>query len=320
MSMTLPMLRPENGLTRYLLRIRQLPMLEFLEEQILARRWREHEDSRAANELIASHLRLVVKIAFGYRGYGLPVSELISEGNFGLMQAVKRFEPERDVRLSTYAPGWIRASIQEYVLRSWSLVRTGSSSNMKKLLLNLRYAKSRLSAYEEGDLRLEDVAMIAIRLGVRQKDVIEMNRRIGGDNTLNALIAKEDEGGVEWQDWPVDACDDQETVLVDHEEGGNRQMTLRTALEVLNPRERRILEARRLTDNPVTLTALAAEFGVSRERIRQIEVHALGKVQREVRAGVAHIDERAAEAHAMWFVIIEDAQGEHTRTQRRLRH
>jgi RNA polymerase sigma-32 factor len=279
----------ENGVTDYLSRIRRFPMLELEEEQMLARRWRKGEDSQAACSLITSHLRLVVKIAMGHRGYGLPIGELISEGNLGLIQAVKRFEPERGFRLSTYARWWIRASIQEYVLRSWSLVRIGSSANMKKLFFNLRHAKSRLSAYEEGDLRPENVATIAARLGVRQKDVIEMNRRIGGDASLNAPLRDNGKGGGEWQDWLVDESDNQEQVLVDHEESDNRRRSLGKALDVLNSRERRILEARRLSDNPLTLTVLAGEFGVSRERVRQIEVRAFGKVQRVVRAGVARI-------------------------------
>ena len=320
MPITPPVPSFENELIRYLSRIRQFPMLELLEEQKLARRWREHEDSQAARELVTSHLRLVAKLAMAYRGYGLPVGDLISEGNLELMQAVKRFEPERGFRLSTYARWWIRASIQEYVLRSWSLVRIGSSSNIKKLFFNLRHAKSRLSAYEEGDLKPENVAMIATRLGVRQKDVIEMNRRIGGDASLNASLRENGEGGGEWLDWLVDDSDDQEQVLVDHEEGDNRRTSLRSALDVLNSRERRILEARRLADNPVTLTVLAAEFGVSRERVRQIEVRAFGKIQRAVRAGVARIEDRAVAAHAMGLLIIQDAHMENKTIQSRLRH
>lgn len=320
MPTTITLLSPECGLIRYLYRIRQFPMLELQEEQMLARRWREHGDSQAACELITSHLRLVVKIAMGYRGYGLPVSDLISEGNLGLMQAVKRFEPDRGFRLSTYARWWIRASIQEFVLRSWSLVRMGSSANMKKLFFNLRHAKSSLSAYEEGDLKPENVAMMALLFGVRQKDVIAMNRNMGSDASLNTPIGEKGETGGEWLDWLVDDNDDQEQVPVGDEEYDTRQMSLRNALDVLNPRERRILEARRLTDTPVTLTTLAAEFGVSRERVRQIEVRAFGKVQREVRAGVAHIEERAAELHAMGLLIIQDAQAEHKGTQSRLRH
>jgi RNA polymerase sigma-32 factor len=298
----LHMLSPEGGLTRYLREIRQLPMLEFREEQTLAQRWRERKDSQAASALVSSHLRLVVKIAMGYRGYGLPIEELISEGNLGLMQAVTRFEPERGFRLSTYARWWIRASIQEYVLRSWSIVRIGSSSNSKKLFFNLRRVKSRLSAYEDGDLKPEHVAMIAIRLGVRQKDVIEMNRRLGGDASLNAPISEREEEGGERQDWLVDARDNQEKVLIDHEEGDHRKISLQNALEVLNPRERRILEARKLTDLPLTLTTLAAEFGVSRERVRQIEVRAFGKVQREVRALVARIEESTADLGSVVFM------------------
>jgi RNA polymerase sigma-32 factor len=295
-------------------------MLEFLEERTLARRWREQQDSQAASGLVTSHLRLVVKIAMGYRGYGLPIGELISEGNLGLIQAVTRFEPERGFRVSTYARWWIRASIQEYVLRSWSLVRMGSSSNSKKLFFNLRHVKSRLSAYEDGDLKPEHVSMIAIRLGVPQKDVIEMNRRLGGDASLNAPIADRGEGGGERQDWLVDACDNQEKVLVDHEEADYRQIALRSALEVLNPRERRILEARKLTDHPLTLTTLAAEFGVSRERVRQIEARAFGKVQREVCALVARIEEPPAEAHLGGMLFIPDVHGTHKTPQGRIRH
>jgi RNA polymerase sigma-32 factor len=314
------MLSPENGLARYLRDIRQVPILEFVEEQKLARRWREQQDSQAANGLVTSHLRLVVKIAMGYRGYGLPVGELISEGNLGLMQAFTRFEPERGFRLSTYARWWIRASIQEYVLRSWSLVRMGSSSNSKKLFFNLRHVKSRISAYEGGDLNPEHVAMIAIRLGVRQRDVIEMNRRLSGDASLNAPIAEKGEGVGEWQDWLVDAGDDQEKVLVDHEEDKYRLISLRNALEVLNPRERRILEARRLTDYPLTLTTLAAEFRVSRERVRQIEVCAFGKVQREVRALVARIEEPPAGVRLRGMPLNPDVHATQMSHPSRIRH
>jgi RNA polymerase sigma-32 factor len=310
---------PESGLARYLRDIRRVPMLEFVEEQKLARRWREQQDSQAANGLVTSHLRLVVKIAMGYRGYGLPVGELISEGNLGLMQAVTRFEPERGFRLSTYARWWIRASIQEYVLRSWSLVRVGSSSNSKKLFFNLRHVKGRISAYESGDPNAEHVAMIAIRLGVRQRDVIEMNRRLGGDASLNAPIAEKGDGG-EWQGWLVDAGDNQEKVLVDQEEDEYCLISLWNALEVLNPRERRILEARRLTDDPLTLSTLAAEFSVSRERVRQIEVCAFRKVQREVRALVARIEGSPAEARLRGMPLIPSVHATQMSPPNRIRH
>jgi RNA polymerase sigma-32 factor len=282
----------EGGLARYLAEIRRFPMLEPQQEYMLAKRWREHEDPKAAQELITSHLRLVAKIAMGYRGYGLPIGEIISEGNVGLMQAVKRFEPDRGFRLATYAMWWIRASIQEYILRSWSLVKMGTTASQKKLFFNLRKAKSRISAYEEGDLRPENVEKIATRLGVSQQDVIEMNRRMSGDASLNAPLREEGEG--EWQDWLVDESDDQERILAAQEESANRLKALRCALDVLNPRERRIFEARRLADDPVTLEALSEEFGVSRERVRQIEVRAFEKVQEAVKTGVARIEE----AHA----------------------
>ncbi|MCC3246921.1 RNA polymerase sigma factor RpoH [Methylocystis sp. WRRC1] len=278
----------EGGLARYLAEIRRFPMLEPQQEYMLAKRWREHEDPKAAQELVTSHLRLVAKIAMGYRGYGLPIGEIISEGNVGLMQAVKRFEPDRGFRLATYAMWWIRASIQEYILRSWSLVKMGTTASQKKLFFNLRKAKSRISAFEEGDMRPENVEKIATRLGVSQQDVIEMNRRMGGDASLNAPLREEGEG--EWQDWLVDDSDDQERILVAQEENSNRLKALRGALDVLNPRERRIFEARRLADDPVTLEQLSEEFGVSRERVRQIEVRAFEKVQAAVRSGVARIE------------------------------
>lgn len=284
----------EGGLARYLSEIRRFPMLEPQQEYMLAKRWREHEDTKAAQQLVTSHLRLVAKIAMGYRGYGLPIGEIVSEGNVGLMQAVKRFEPDRGFRLATYAMWWIRASIQEYILRSWSLVKMGTTASQKKLFFNLRKAKSHISAYEEGDLRPENVEKIATRLGVSQQDVIEMNRRMGGDASLNAPLREEGEG--EWQDWLVDDSADQEHLLVAQEESDNRHKALRGALDVLNARERRIFEARRLADEPVTLEQLSEEFGVSRERVRQIEVRAFEKVQAAVRSGVARIE--AAHAHA----------------------
>ncbi|HTO79199.1 MAG TPA: RNA polymerase sigma factor RpoH [Methylocystis sp.] len=288
MANALPALSQESGLARYLAEIRKFPMLEPQEEYMLAKRWREHEDPQAAQKLITSHLRLVARVAMGYRGYGLPIGEIVSEGNVGLMQAVKRFEPERGFRLATYALWWIRASIQEYILRSWSLVKIGTTASQKKLFFNLRKAKSRISAYEEGDLRPENVAAIATKLGVSEQDVIDMNRRMSGDASLNAPLREEGEG--EWQDWLVDDSVDQEYLLADREEADNRLFALRQALDVLNPRERRIFEARRLSDDPITLEALSDEFGVSRERVRQIEVRAFEKVQAAVQAGVAQIE------------------------------
>ena len=289
MANALPALSQESGLARYLAEIRKFPMLEPQEEYMLAKRWREHEDPQAAQKLITSHLRLVARVAMGYRGYGLPIGEIVSEGNVGLMQAVKRFEPERGFRLATYALWWIRASIQEYILRSWSLVKIGTTASQKKLFFNLRKAKSRISAYEEGDLKPENVAAIATKLGVSEQDVIDMNRRMGGDASLNAPLREEGEG--EWQDWLVDdSVVDQEYQLADREEADNRLLALSKALDVLNPRERRIFEARRLSDDPITLEALSDEFGVSRERVRQIEVRAFEKVQAAVQAGVAQIE------------------------------
>jgi len=272
----------DGGLARYLDEIRRFPMLQPEQEYLLARRWREQGDRAAAQELITSHLRLVAKIAMGYRGYGLPIGEVISEGNVGLMQAVKRFEPEKGFRLATYAMWWIRASIQEYILRSWSLVKMGTTASQKKLFFNLRKAKSQISALEEGDLRPEQLKTIATRLGVNEQDVVDMNRRLGGDASLNAPLRGEGEGEGEWQDWLVDEQDNQEYVLVEAEESQNRHQALRKALEDLNPRERRIFEARRLRDEPETLEVLSAEFDISRERVRQIEVRAFEKVQAAV--------------------------------------
>jgi RNA polymerase sigma-32 factor len=272
----------EGGLSRYLAEIRRFPMLEPQEEYMLAKRWREHEDPEAAHRLVTSHLRLVAKIAMGYRGYGLPISEVISEGNVGLMQAVKRFEPDKGFRLATYAMWWIKASIQEYILRSWSLVKMGTTAAQKKLFFNLRKAKSQISALEDGDLRPDQVQQIATKLGVTEQEVIEMNRRLGGDASLNSPLRGDVEGGGEWQDWLADDRDSQESVLVEHEEMDNRRSALSGALSVLNERERRIFEARRLSDDPMTLEDLAAEFGVSRERVRQIEVRAFEKVQKAV--------------------------------------
>ncbi|MGH6800296.1 MAG: RNA polymerase sigma factor RpoH [Methylocella sp.] len=285
MSAALPMISGESGLARYLAQIRRFPMLEPQEEYMLAKRWREHEDPRAAHKLVTSHLRLVAKIAMGYRGYGLPISEVVSEGNVGLMQAVKRFEPDKGFRLATYAMWWIRASIQEYILRSWSLVKMGTTASQKKLFFNLRRAKSQISALDDGDMRPDQVKTIARRLGVSEKEVIDMNRRMSGDASLNSPLREASEG--EWQDWLVDEAASQEHTLAEREETGNRIAALRTALGVLNPRERRIFEARRLADEPMTLEALSDEFDISRERVRQIEVRAFEKIQSAVKAGVA---------------------------------
>src|SRR5713101_5794921 len=283
-------LTAESGLTRYLEEIRRFPMLERREEYMLAKRWRGHGDREAANKLV-SHLRLVAKIAMGYRGYGLPISEVISEGNVGLMQAVKKFEPEKGFRLTTYAMWWIKAAIQEYILRSWSLVKMGTTANQKKLFFNLRKAKSKISALEEGDLRPDQVKLIAKRLGVTEQDVVDMNRRLGGDVSLNAPIREDGDSG-EWQDWLVDEVSNQETRLAERGEAGNRKQALGDALTVLNERERRIFEARRLADEPITLEELADEFGVSRERVRQIEVRAFEKVQRAVKHRLAAMEAR----------------------------
>jgi RNA polymerase sigma-32 factor len=267
-------------------------MLERREEYMLVKGRREHGDRDAAHMLVTSHLRLVAKIAMGYRGYGLPISEVISEGNVGLLQAVKRFEPEKGFRLATYARWWIKATIQEYILHSWSLMKMGTSVNQKKLFFNLRKAKSKLSALEEGDLQPDQVKLIARRLGVTEQDVIDMNRRLGGDVSLNAPIGDERNSG-EWQDSLVDEVTDQETRLAESEEADNRRQALGEALTVLNERERRIFEARRLADEPIILEELAAEFGISRERVRQIEVRAFEKVQQTVRNRVAAIETSA---------------------------
>ena len=286
MAAALPMISAESGLSRYLAEIRRFPMLEPQEEYMLARSWREHGDRDAAHRLVTSHLRLVAKIAMGYRGYGLPIGEVISEGNVGLMQAVKRFEPEKGFRLATYAMWWIRASIQEYILRSWSLVKMGTTANQKKLFFNLRKAKSQISALEDGDLRPDQVTHIATRLGVTEQDVVDMNRRMSGDASLNAPLRAEGEGGGEWQDWLVDDSASQENILVEQEESDNRMAALRSALSVLNERERRIFQARRLLDEPITLEQLSEEFSISRERVRQIEVRAFEKVQAAVKASI----------------------------------
>jgi RNA polymerase sigma-32 factor len=286
----MPMITAEGGLSRYLEEIRRFPMLEPQEEYMLAKSWREHGDRDAAHKLVTSHLRLVAKIAMGYRGYGLPISEIVSEGNVGLMQAVKRFEPEKGFRLATYAMWWIKAAIQEYILRSWSLVKMGTTANQKKLFFNLRKAKSKINALGEGDLKPDQVAQIAKRLGVTEKDVVDMNRRLGGDTSLNAPIRDDGDSG-EWQDWLADDSAGQEELLAESEELDNRRSALDHALTVLNDRERRIFQARRLADEPVTLEELAEEFGVSRERVRQIEVRAFEKVQKAVRNRVAAMEQ-----------------------------
>ena len=275
-------LTPEGGLHRYLSEIRNFPMLEQGEEYMLAKRWREHEDSEAAHKLVTSHLRLVAKIAMGYRGYGLPLAEIVSEGNVGLMQAVKRFEPDKGFRLATYAMWWIRASIQEYILRSWSLVKIGTTAAQKKLFFNLRKAKGQIKAIEEGDLRPENVKQIATKLGVTEEEVISMNRRLAApDHSLNAPLRADSEG--EWQDWLVDESPNQEMMLAEQEEKGDRSELLTEGLKALNDRERRILTARRLQEEPATLEDLSKEYDISRERVRQIEVRAFEKLQRAIR-------------------------------------
>src|SRR5216684_829401 len=286
-------LTAESGLTRYLEEIRRFPMLERGEEHMLAKRWRGHGDREAAHKLVTGHLRLVAKIAMGYRGYGLPISEVISEGNVGLMQALKRFEPEKGFRLSTYAMWWIKSSIQEYILRSWSLVKMGTTANQKKLFFNLRKAKNKISILEDGEMRPDQVKTIARRLGVTEQDVIDMNRRLGGDASLNAPIREDGDFG-EWQDWLVEERADQETTLVASEEFDNRRTALASALSVLNDRERRIFEARRLAEDPITLRELAAQFGLSRERVRQIEVRSVEKLQKVVKNRVAAMESLAA--------------------------
>jgi len=277
-----PTLTAEGNLTRYLQEIRKFPMLEADEEYMLGKRWREHEDAEAAHRLVTSHLRLVAKIAMGYRGYGLPINEIISEGNVGLMQAVKRFEPERGFRLATYAMWWIRASIQEYILHSWSLVKIGTTAAQKKLFFNLRKVKGQLRAYEEGDLSQEHVTEIATRLNVSEQEVISMNRRLSAqDNSLNTPLRED--GDSEWIDWLVDTEQDVETRLADKEEMDNRRQMLAKSMSALNDRERHILTERRLKDEPTTLEDLSKIYGISRERVRQIEVRAFEKLQKAMK-------------------------------------
>jgi RNA polymerase sigma-32 factor len=283
MAKGLPVLAGESGLSRYLTEIRKFPLLSAQDEYMFAKRWQEHEDPEAARHLVTSHLRLVAKIAMGYRGYGLPVSEIVSEGNVGLMQAVKRFEPDKGFRLATYAMWWIRAAIQEYVLRSWSMVKLGTTAAQKKLFFNLRKAKNHIGAIEEGDLTPEHVATLTDRLGVTERELTEMNRRLsGGDSSLNAPLRSEGES--EWQDWLADDAPDQETRLAEREEMGDRHNLLEKAMGELTEREQEIIRARRLRDEPSTLEDLSQKFGISRERVRQIEVRAFEKLQNAMMA------------------------------------
>jgi RNA polymerase sigma-32 factor len=290
-SRGLPALQGEGGLSRYLTEIRKFPLLDPQEEYMFAKAWREHEDPEAARRLVTSHLRLVAKIAMGYRGYGLPLSEVVAEGNVGLMQAVKRFEPDKGFRLATYAMWWIRAAIQEYILRSWSLVKMGTTAAQKKLFFNLRKAKNKISAIEEGDLTPEHTKEIARQLAVPEEEVTNMNRRLsGGDSSLNAPMRADSES--EWQDWLADDTLDQETRLAEAEELGERHDLLAGALSELTERERDIIEARRLRDEPATLEELSQKYGVSRERVRQIEVRAFEKLQQQMKKSLG--DKRGA--------------------------
>jgi RNA polymerase sigma-32 factor len=280
----LPAPSPEQGLNRYMQEIRKFPLLEPEEEYMLAKRWVDHQDSTAAHKMVTSHLRLAAKIAMGYRGYGLPQAEVISEANVGLMQAVKRFDPEKGFRLATYAMWWIRASIQEYILRSWSLVKLGTTSAQKKLFFNLRKAKAKVGALEEGDLRPENVAKIATELNVTEDEVISMNRRLsGGDSSLNATVGSDGEGTTQWQDWLEDEDSDQAGDYEARDEFDIRMSLLQNAMSALNERERDVLQKRRLSETPITLEELSEIYGVSRERIRQIEVRAFEKLQARMR-------------------------------------
>lgn len=285
-SRGVPALAGESGLGRYLTEIRKFPLLQPQEEYMLAKAWKEHQDPEAARRLVTSHLRLVAKIAMGYRGYGLPISEIVSEGNVGLMQAVKRFEPDKGFRLATYAMWWIRAAIQEFILRSWSLVKLGTTANQKKLFFSLRRAKSQINALEEGDMTPEHVSEIAHRLGVPEHDVVDMNRRLSApDSSLNAPIKSESDA--EWQDWLTDDSLDQEAILAGTEELNERRELLGAALGELNEREREIIAARRLQDEPSTLEELSQKYGISRERVRQIEVRAFEKLQTQMKRALS---------------------------------
>jgi RNA polymerase sigma-32 factor len=280
----LPAPSPEQGLNRYMQEIRKFPLLEPQEEYMLAKRWIDHQDTQAAHKMVTSHLRLAAKIAMGYRGYGLPQAEVISEANVGLMQAVKRFDPEKGFRLATYAMWWIRASIQEYILRSWSLVKLGTTSAQKKLFFNLRKAKAKVGALEEGDLRPENLALIAKDLEVSEEEVISMNRRLsGGDASLNAMVGSDGEGTTQWQDWLEDEDSDQAGDYAERDEYDTRHALLMQAMSALNEREKDVLEKRRLAETPITLEELSEIYGVSRERIRQIEVRAFEKLQARMR-------------------------------------
>lgn len=284
-QMSLPAIgQGDGGLNRYLQEIRRFPMLEPREEYMLAKRYLEHDDRAAAHRLVTSHLRLVAKIAFSYRGYGLPMGEVISEGNVGLMQAVKRFEPDKGFRLATYAMWWIKAAIQEYILRSWSLVKMGTTASQKRLFFNLRRLKGRIAALDEGDLTPEQVKEIADTLHVSEDDVVSMNRRMGGDASLNAPLRQTEDAGGEWQDWLQDDAASQEQLLIEQDESANRRAMLEEAMAGLNARERRIFADRRLAENPKTLEELSEEFHISRERVRQIEVRVFEKVQEAVQA------------------------------------
>jgi RNA polymerase sigma-32 factor len=280
----LPAPSPEQGLSRYLQEIRKFPMLEPEQEYMLAKAWVDHGDKDAAHQLVTSHLRLAAKLAMGYRGYGLPIGEVVSEGNVGLMQAVKKFDPERGFRLATYAMWWIKASIQEYILRSWSLVKMGTTANQKRLFFNLRRLKGKIQALDEGDLKPDQVTQIATTLKVSEEEVISMNQRLSGDASLNAPIKASEGDSGQWQDWLVDDHDNQEEMLIEQDELENRRTMLSGAMSVLNERERRIFEARRLSEEPLTLEELSSEFDISRERVRQIEVRAFEKVQDAVKA------------------------------------
>jgi len=280
----LPAPSPEQGLNRYMQEIRKFPLLEPQEEYMLAKRWVDHQDTQAAHKMVTSHLRLAAKIAMGYRGYGLPQAEVISEANVGLMQAVKRFDPEKGFRLATYAMWWIRASIQEYILRSWSLVKLGTTSAQKKLFFNLRKAKAKVGALEEGDLRPENLALVAKDLSVSEEEVISMNRRLsGGDASLNATVRSDGEGTTQWQDWLEDEDSDQAGDYAEKNEFDTRHALLMQAMSALNDREKDVLEKRRLAETPITLEELSESYGVSRERIRQIEVRAFEKLQARMR-------------------------------------
>jgi RNA polymerase sigma-32 factor len=280
----LPSITPEGNLSRYLQEIRKFPMLSHEEEFMLAKRWLDHEDIDAAHKMVTSHLRLVAKIAMGYRGYGLPLAEMISEGNVGLMQAVKKFDPDKGFRLATYAMWWIKAAMQEYILHSWSLVKMGTTAAQKKLFFNLRRMKGRLKALDEGDLSQENVAKIATELKVAESDVVSMNGRLSGpDASLNAPVRNDGDGDSEWMDWLVDESDSQEVILAEEDELLKRREMLSHAMTSLNDRERHILTERRLKENPLTLEALSLDYGISRERVRQIEVRAFEKLQKAIR-------------------------------------